>query len=49
MRYIEVGNTEVVAQKIKDMIGADLFKIEMRTPYAKDYNTCIAEASSLIE
>ena len=44
MRYIEVGNTEVVARKIKDMIGADLFKIEMRTPYAKDYNTCIAEA-----
>ena len=44
MRYIEVGNTEVVAQKIKDMIGADLFKIEMKKPYAKDYNTCIAEA-----
>ena len=44
MRYIEVGNTEVVARKIKDMIGADLFKIEMKTPYAKDYNTCIAEA-----
>jgi flavodoxin len=33
-----------VARKIKDMIEADLFKIEMRTPYAKDYNTCIAEA-----
>lgn len=44
MRYIEVGNTEVVARKIKDMIEADLFKIEMKTPYAKDYNTCIAEA-----
>ena len=44
MRYIEVGNTEIVAGKIKDMIGADLFKIEMKTPYAKDYNTCIAEA-----
>lgn len=44
MRYIEVGNTEVVARKIKDMIGADLFKIEMKTPYAKDYNTCIAQA-----
>ena len=35
MRYIEVGNTEVVARKIKDMIGADLFKIEMKTPYAR--------------
>ena len=44
MRYIEVGNTEVAAGKIKEMIGADLFKIEMKTPYAKDYNTCIAQA-----
>ncbi len=44
MRYIEVGNTEIVAGKIKDMIGADIFKMEMKTPYAKDYNTCIAQA-----
>jgi flavodoxin len=44
MKYIEVGNTEIVACKIKNMIDADIFKIEMKTPYAKDYNTCIAEA-----
>ena len=44
MKYVEVGNTEIAAGKIKNMIGADLFKIEMKTPYAKDYNTCIAEA-----
>ena len=44
MKYIEVGNTEIVAGKIKNMIDADIYKIEMKTPYAKDYNTCIAEA-----
>ncbi|MCR5608754.1 MAG: flavodoxin [Lachnospiraceae bacterium] len=44
MRYIEVGNTEIVANKIKDKIDADIFKIEMKKPYAKDYNTCIEEA-----
>ena len=44
MKYIEVGNTEVVAGKIKDRIDADVFKIEMKTPYAKDYNTYIEEA-----
>ena len=44
MRYIEVGNTEIVAGKIKEKIKADVFKIEMKTPYAKDYNTCIEEA-----
>ena len=44
MRYIEVGNTEIVANKIKDKTDADIFKIEMKKPYAKEYNTCIEEA-----
>ena len=44
MRYIKVGNTEVVANKIKEMTGADLFKIEMKTPYSPVYMTCIEEA-----
>lgn len=43
-RYITVGNTEKAAKKIAEFTGADLFKIEQVTPYAKDYNTCIAEA-----
>jgi len=44
MKYIEIGNTEVAANKMKAMLDADLFKIEMKTPYAKDYQTCIEEA-----
>jgi flavodoxin len=43
-RYIDVGNTEVVANQIKELTGADSFKIEMKTPYAADYNTCIDQA-----
>jgi flavodoxin len=43
-RYIKVGNTEVVANQIKELTGADSFKIEMKTPYAADYNTCIDQA-----
>ena len=46
MKYIEVGNTEIVAEKIKTRIDADIFKIEMKKPYAKDYNTCIEEAKA---
>ena len=46
MQYIEVGNTEVIAGKIKGRISTDIFKIEMKTPYAKDYNTCIEEAKA---
>jgi flavodoxin len=43
-RYIKVGNTEVVANQIKELTGADSFKIEMKKPYAADYNTCIDQA-----
>ncbi len=44
MKYIEKGNTEVVAEKIASMIDADLFKIEMAKPYSKEYMKCINEA-----
>ena len=46
LRYIAIGNTEVVVGKIKEMIDTDVFKIEMKTPYAKDYMTCINEAKA---
>ncbi len=43
-RYISVGNTEKVANMIAQATGADMFKIEQITPYAADYQTCIAQA-----
>ena len=46
MRYIEVGNTEVVVGKIRELIDADVFKIEMVKPYSKAYMTCIEEAKA---
>ena len=44
MRYVKVGNTEIVCNLMKDMIDADIFKIEMRAPYSPVYMTCIEEA-----
>jgi len=46
IKTLEVGNTEVVAGIIKELTGADLFKIEQVKPYANDYNQCIAQAQS---
>ncbi len=46
-RYIEKGNTEVVAEMIAAATGAPLFKVEPAAPYAADYKTCIAEAKKL--
>ena len=44
MRYIEKGNTEVAAELLAELTGADLFKVERKTDYARDYRTCIKEA-----
>ena len=44
MRYVKVGNTEIVVNLMKDMISADTFKIEMQEPYSPVYMTCIEQA-----
>ena len=44
MRYVKTGNTEVVCNIMKDIIDADMFKIEMKEPYSPVYMTCIDEA-----
>ncbi len=44
MRSVKVGNTEIVCNFMKEMIDADVFKIEMKKPYSPVYMTCIEEA-----
>ena len=44
MRYVKVGNTEIVVNLMKEVIDADAFKIEMKDPYSPVYMTCIDEA-----
>ena len=44
LRTVETGNTEIVVNEIKKLTGADVFRIEMKTPYSPDYMTCINEA-----
>ncbi len=43
-KYITEGNTEKIAKMIAEKVGAELFKIEQKVPYAADYNTCIEQA-----
>ena len=42
--FLEKGNTEVVAEYIKEATNSDMFKVEPLIPYSKDYETCIKEA-----
>ena len=44
MKYIEKGNTEVIAEYIRDITGADMFKVEPLEPYSENYMQCIEEA-----
>ena len=46
--YIDKGNTEIVAEYVRDLTGADMFKAEPLVAYAKDYMTCIKEAKERI-
>lgn len=41
---IDKGNTEVIAEYIQELTGADLFKVEPVKPYSKNYKTCCDEA-----
>ena len=36
MRYVKVGNTEIVVNDMKEMINADTFRIEMKDPYSSE-------------
>ena len=44
IRSVPVGNTEIAAKKLRDITGADLFKIEPLHPYSDDYKECVAQA-----
>ncbi len=46
LKKLAVGNTESAAEMIKELTGADMFKIEQMKPYSKVYNTCTEEAKS---
>ena len=44
--YITKGNTEVVAEYIQELTGADSFKVERKKPYPKEYYPCIEDAKA---
>ena len=46
--YIDKGNTEIVAEFVQELTGAEMFKVEPAVPYAADYKTCIEEAKQRI-
>lgn len=46
IKNLAKGNTELVAECIKDAVGADLFRVETVRNYSEDYMTCTEEAQA---
>lgn len=46
--YIDKGNTEIVAEYVRDLTNADMFKAEPLIPYSKEYQVCIKEAKERV-
>ena len=44
IKNLEIGNVEIIANKIAKLTNSDEFKIEPIHPYSNDYSTCIDEA-----
>lgn len=44
IRNITKGNTEIVAEEISKLVGADLFKVEPVKEYPYDYHECCSVA-----
>lgn len=44
IKNLSVGNTEVAAKMIQEIVGGDLYEIEPTTLYSEDYEVCIKEA-----
>lgn len=45
-RIIAKGNTQVIAEYLKDILGADMYKIEQKNNYSDNYKACIAQAKT---
>lgn len=43
--YSLSGNTKAVAEKIQRLTGGDIFEITPKTPYPKEYNVVVEQAS----
>ena len=46
IKNLKRGNAELIAEYIKDAVGADLFEVDTVKPYSEDYMTCTEEAKA---
>ena len=48
LKVLDKGNTEIVAEYVKELTNADIFKVEPLIPYPKSYEECKEESKKRI-
>lgn len=46
IKKLDIGNTEVAANILQKLTGADIFRMQPVQEYSKNYNECIAQAQA---
>lgn len=46
IRPVQIGNTEIAVNFIKDLVSTDVYKMEMAQPYPYNYKECIDKAKA---
>lgn len=44
IKNLEKGNTEIVAEMIRDITGGDIFQVNTAQPYPESYRACVGKA-----
>lgn len=44
IKRIDKGNTEIIAEKLQEMTGARLFRIQQAVPYSDNYQECVSQS-----
>ena len=44
MKVVEVGNAQIIAEKVQKLLDADIFKIETVREYSRNYKECCDQA-----
>ena len=47
--YIEKGNTEIMAEKIAELTGGELYSITVKDPYPEDYQSMLVRAQEELD
>ena len=49
LRYINKGNTQIAAEILQSLIGADIVRLDTKVPYSDDHDAVVAQGKREVE